>query len=69
MIKSTLNWLDLISIEKNMADNTIYKDNCTFSVVYSLQKIKSKATIFEYVASTISCFGKGIFLGFYFNSF
>ena len=47
MIKSTLNWLDLISTEKTSQTVTINKDNCAFSVVYSLLKIKSKAYIFE----------------------
>ena len=42
MIKSTLNWLGLISIEKTWQTATIDKDDCTFSVVYSLLKIKSK---------------------------
>ena len=50
MIKSTLNGLDLISIEKKTWQTvTIDKDYCTFSVVYSLLKIKSKAWIFENV--------------------
>ena len=35
MIKSTLNWLDLISVEKTCQTATVDKDNCTFSVVYS----------------------------------
>ena len=47
MIKSTLNWLDLISIEKTWQTATIDKDDCTFSVVYSLLKIKSKVHKFE----------------------
>ena len=48
MIKSILNWLDLISVEKKTWQTaTIDKDDCTFSVVYSLLKIKSKAYIFE----------------------
>ena len=48
MIKQTLNWLDLISTEKKTSQTvTIDKDDCAFSVVYSLLKIKSKAYIFE----------------------
>ena len=48
MIKSTLNWLDLISTEKKTSQTvTIDKDDCAFSVVYSLLKIKSKAYISE----------------------
>ena len=48
MIKSTLNWLDLTSIEKKTWQRaTIDKEDCTFSVVCSLLKIKSKAYIFE----------------------
>ena len=48
MIKSILNWLDLISAEKKTWQTaTVDKDDCTFSVVYSLLKIKSKAYIFE----------------------
>ena len=43
-----LNWLDLMSTEKKTSQTvTIDKDDCTFSVVYSLLKIKSKAYIFE----------------------
>ena len=52
MIKSNLNCLDLISIEKKTWQAAaIDKDDFTISVVYSLLKIKSKAyiskTIFE----------------------
>ena len=46
MIKSTLNWLDLIYVEKTCQTATVDKDNCTFSVVYSLLKIKSKVYIY-----------------------
>ena len=47
MIKSTLTWLDQISMEKKTwYTATIDKDDCTFSVVYSLLKIKSKTNIF-----------------------
>ena len=47
MIKSTLNWLDLITIEKKIWQTvTIDKDDCTFLVVYSLLKVKSKVNIF-----------------------
>ena len=42
MIKSTLNWLDLISIEKKWQRATMDKDDCIASVVYSLLNIKSK---------------------------
>ena len=48
MIKSTLNWLDQISTEKKTWQTVmIDKDDCTFSVVYSLLKIKTKSYIFE----------------------
>ena len=50
MIKSTLNWLDLISTEKKTSQTetvTINKDDCAFSVVYSLLMIKSEAYIFK----------------------
>ena len=47
MIKSTINWLDLIFIEKKKHGRQIGKDDCTFSVVYSLLKIKRKVYIFE----------------------
>ena len=48
MIKLTLNRLDLISIEKKTWQTArIDKDDCAFSVVYSLLKIKSKAYVFE----------------------
>ena len=44
--KSTLNWLDRISIEKKTWQTaTIDKDDSTFSVVYSFLKIKSKTYI------------------------
>ena len=47
-IKWTLNWLDLISIEKTW--QTIDKDGCTFSaVVYSLLEMKSKVYIVKYI--------------------
>ena len=47
MIKSTLSWLDLITIEKKIWQTvTIDKDDCTFLVVYGLLKVKSKANIF-----------------------
>ena len=46
-IKWTLNWLDLISIEKTW--QTIEKDGCTFSVVYSLLEMKSKVYIYIYI--------------------
>ena len=42
----------------------IDKDDCTFSDVYSLLKIKRKANIFENIF-----LGIGIFLWFYFYSF
>ena len=45
-IKSTLNWLDLISIEKTWQTRTIDKDDCFFSVLYSLLEIKSKVYIY-----------------------
>ena len=38
MIKLTLNWLDLTSIEKIWQTAMTDKDDCTFSVVYSLLK-------------------------------
>ena len=47
MIKSTLNWLDLISIKKTWQTATINKDDFTFSVVYNLLEIKGKANVFE----------------------
>ena len=48
MIKSTLNWLDLRFIENNICQTAmIDKDDCTFSVVYSLLKMKSKIYIFQ----------------------
>ena len=47
MIKSTLNWLDLIFTEKKHQTVTINKDHCAFSVVYSLLMIKSEAYIFK----------------------
>ena len=48
MIKLTLNWLDLISTDKKTSQTVmIDKDDCIFSVVYSLMKIKSKAYIIE----------------------
>ena len=47
MIKSILNWLDIISTEKKWQTATIDKDDCIFSVVYSFLKIKSKAYVFE----------------------
>ena len=47
MIKSTLNWLGLISTKKTWQTVTIDKDDCAFSVVYSLLKIKRKACISE----------------------
>ena len=46
VIKSILNWLDLITI-KTLQTAMINKDDCTFSVVYNLLKIKSKTYIFE----------------------
>ena len=75
MIKSTLNWLDLISIKKKTWQTaTIDKGNDTSSVVNSLLKIKSKAnwkclwSSLKYVASTY-CLGIGNFSWFYFDSF
>ena len=51
MIKSILNWLDLIFTEKKTWKTaTIDQDDFTFSVVYSLLKIKSKAYIFENIS-------------------
>ena len=48
MIKLTLNSSDIISIEKETWQTvTVDKDDCTFSVVYSLLKIKNKAYIYE----------------------
>ena len=48
MIKLTLNWLDLTSIEKKTWQTAmIDEDDCTFSDVYSLLKINSKVYIFE----------------------
>ena len=47
--------MDLISTEKENITNsdikTVDKDDCAFSVVYSLVKIKSKAYIFENIFS------------------
>ena len=43
MIKSTLKWLDFnIFDKKTWQAAMIDKDNCTFSVAYSLLKIKVK---------------------------
>ena len=47
MIKSTLNCFDLISTKKTWETATIDKDDFTFSVIYNLLKIKSKAYMFE----------------------
>ena len=50
MIKSTLNWLDPISSEKEKKKSqtvTINKGDCAFSVVYSLLMVKSEAYIFK----------------------
>ena len=74
MIKSTLNWLDLISIEKNMADNDNWQRQLHFLSWLQFAKDKSKyiwkylRNSLKYVVSII-CLGKGIFLGFYFDSF
>ena len=74
MIKSTLNWLDLISIEKNMADKDNWQRQLHFLSWLQFAKDKSKYiwkylwNSLKYVVSII-CLGKGIFLGFYFDSF
>ena len=47
MIKSILNWFDLISTFKKWQTAMIDKDDFTFSVVYSLLKRKGKAYVFE----------------------
>ena len=52
LCKLTLNWLDIISIEKNMADSDDLIDR-TFSVVYSLLEIKSEAYKFENIFKII----------------
>ena len=52
LCKSTLNWLELISIEKNMADSDDLID-CTISVVYSLLEIKNEAYKFENIIKII----------------
>ena len=52
-IKWTINWLDLISIEKTWQTATIDKDDCAFSVVYSLLEIKSKVYIYIYILENI----------------
>ena len=50
MNKLTLYWLDLIiEKKKTWQTATINKGDCTFSVVYSLLKIKSKANIYEII--------------------
>ena len=49
MMKSILNWLDLISTEKKHGKQRWLIDDCTFSVVYSLLKIKSKAYTYIYL--------------------
>ena len=67
IIWSTLNWLYLISTEKRTWQTvTIDKNNCNFSVVYSLLKMKSKAYIFENVLNSLKyvvciCLGIGFF--------
>ena len=53
MMKSILNWLDLISTEKKHGKERWLIDDCTFSVVYSLLKIKSKAYIYIYIYTYI----------------
>ena len=46
MIKSTLQWLYLVSTGKGTWQTAmINKDDCTLSVVYSLIKIKGKAYV------------------------
>ena len=42
MIKSTLNWLDLISIEKNMADNDNRQKQLLFLSCLQFAKDKGK---------------------------
>ena len=78
MIKFTLNWLDLISIEKETwRTATIDKADCTLSIVYSLLKINRKTYIIwkypsnslKYVVSTYLFGYRGIFRWFYFDSF
>ena len=74
MIKSTQNWLDLISIEKNMAGNDNRQRQLHFLGWLQFVKDKSKYiwkylwNSLKYVVSII-CLGKGIFLGFYFDIF
>ena len=47
--------MDLISTEKKTSQTvTINKDDCAFSVVYSLLKIKSKAYIFENIFTILN---------------
>ena len=70
MIKLTLNWLDLISTEKKTSQTVmIDKDNCVFSVVYSLLKIKSKAHNWKYqfLSDRINHVGKNILM--WYNDF
>ena len=76
MIKSTLNWLHLISIEKNMAENDNRQRQLHFLSCLQFAKDKEQSKYIwkylwnslKYVVSTI-CLGKGIFIGFYFDSF
>ena len=61
MIEPTLNWFDLISIKKTWQTVTLDKDDCTFSVVYRLLKIKSKAYIFKISLKFLEICSKHIF--------
>ena len=62
MIQLTLNWLNLISIEKKHGrQQQMDTDDCTVSVVYSLLKTKSKAHIFKNIFKILEICSKHAF--------